>query len=304
MLQVPGNFKAGYVALVGRPNVGKSTLLNALLGTKIAITSPKPQTTRHKILGVLTGDDYQMVFLDTPGLIKPQYELQSVMVKAAKTAIADADVVTLMVEAGESPNHMDLEILEQLKPFNKPILLVINKIDLIYKDVLLPLIDSYSKAHTFLDILPISALEADGLSELKQAIRDALPVHPPYYPEDYLTEHSERFFVSEIIREKIFYLYGEEIPYSTTVEIAEFKEKSGRKDYIHAIIYVEKDSQRAILIGKKGQALKRVGSLAREEIEQFLGRPVYLDLWVKVREKWRRKPLAVKQFGYSTNLPK
>ncbi|NOY78358.1 MAG: GTPase Era, partial [Calditrichaeota bacterium] len=183
-------------------------------------------------------------------------------------------------------------------------LLVINKIDLIHKDALLPLMDAYSKAHPFLDILPISALEADGLDELKQAIREALPVHPPYYPEDYLTEHSERFFVSEIIREKIFYLYGEEIPYSTTVEIAEFKEKTGRKDYIRAVIYVEKDSQRAILIGKKGQALKRVGSLAREEIEQFLDRPVYLDLWVKVREKWRRNPSAVRQFGYSTNLPK
>ncbi|NOY76354.1 MAG: GTPase Era, partial [Calditrichaeota bacterium] len=149
-MQIPENFKAGYVALVGRPNVGKSTLLNALLGTKLAITSPKPQTTRHKILGVLTGEDYQMVFLDTPGLIKPQYELQSVMVKAAKTAIGDADVVVLMVEASESPNAMDLDILEQLKPLNKPMLLVINKIDLIHKDALLPLMDAYSKAHPFL----------------------------------------------------------------------------------------------------------------------------------------------------------
>ena len=303
-MQLPENFRAGYVALVGRPNVGKSTLLNALLGTKLAITSPKPQTTRHKILGVLTGVDYQIVFLDTPGLIQPQYELQNVMVKAAKTAIEDADVITLMVEASDTQNRVDLEILEQMKSINKPLLLVINKIDLIHKDALLPLIDAYSKAYAFSEIIPISALELDGLDDLKHALREALPVHPPYYPEDYLTEHSERFFVSEIIREKIFYLYGEEIPYSTTVEITEFKEKTGRKDYIHATIYVEKDSQRAILIGKKGQALKRVGSLAREDIEQFLGRPVYLDLWVKVREKWRRNPAAIRQFGYSTNLPK
>ncbi|GBD92743.1 GTPase Era [bacterium BMS3Abin05] len=303
-MQFSDKFKSGYVALVGQPNVGKSTLLNALLGTKLAIISPKPQTTRHRILGVLTGEDYQIVFLDTPGLIKPQYELQSVMVKAARVAITDADVIVLMTEAGKSPAEADLEILEQLKSTGKPILLAINKIDLIYKDLLLPLIDAYSQIHEFLDIIPISALELDGLDELKRSLREALPEHPPYYPEDYLTEHSERFFVSEIIREKIFYLYGEEIPYSTTVEIVEFKEKTGKKDYIQAAIYVERDSQRAMLIGKKGLALKRVGQLAREEIEQLLNRPVYLDLWVKVREKWRRDPAAVKHFGYSTNLPK
>ncbi len=303
-MEIPKHFRAGYVALVGHPNVGKSTLLNALLGTKLAIVSPKPQTTRHKILGVLTGEDYQMVFLDTPGLIKPQYELQSVMMKTAVTAIADSDVVVMMVEASEKPAERDLEILEELKQYGKPIILAINKIDLVRKDVLLPLIDSYSQRHAFETIIPISALELDGLDELKHAIRDLLPEHPPYYPEDYLTEHSERFLVSEIIREKIFYLYGEEIPYSTTVEIADFKESTGRKDYIRAVIYVEKNSQRAILIGQKGMALKRVGSLAREEIEALLGRPVYLDLWVKVREKWRKNPEAVRRFGYSTQLPK
>ncbi len=303
-MEIPEHFRAGYVALVGHPNVGKSTLLNALLGTKLAIVSPKPQTTRHKILGVLTGEDYQMVFLDTPGLIRPQYELQSVMMKTAQTAIADSDVVVMMVEASEKPAERDLEILEELKKYGKPIILAINKIDLVHKDILLPLMNAYSQRYDFEAMIPISALELDGLDELKHAIRDLLPEHPPYYPEDYLTEHSERFLVSEIIREKIFYLYGEEIPYSTTVEIADFKERTGRKDYIRAVIYVEKNSQRAILIGQKGLALKRVGSLAREEIEEFLGRPVYLDLWVKVREKWRKNPEAVRRFGYSTQLPK
>jgi len=303
-LEIPKHFRAGYVALVGHPNVGKSTLMNALLGTKLAIVSPKPQTTRHKILGVLTGDNYQMVFLDTPGLIQPQYELQAVMMKTAEAAIADADVVVFMIEASEKPAERDLIILEKLKDFRKPIILAVNKIDLVHKDRLLPLIEAYAQRFDFKEIIPISALELDGLDELKRAIRDLLPEHPPYYPEDYLTEHSERFLVAEIIREKIFYLYGEEIPYSTTVEIVEFKEKTGRKDYIRAVIYVEKSTQRAILIGKKGLALKRVGSLARGEIEELLGRPVYLDLWVKVREKWRKDPEMVRRFGYSTKLPK
>jgi len=293
-------FRAGYVAIIGRPNVGKSTLLNAFLGMKLSIVTEKPQTTRHKILGILTGESYQILFLDTPGMIEPRYHLQEVMVQAIRRALQDADVLLMMIEAREYPLPDDLGLLEELKGYEKPIILVINKIDLIKKDLLLPLIDAYQKAYPFQDIVPISALKRDGVDLLLGIIIKNLPENPPYYPEDYLTDQPERFFVGEIIREKIFMKYGEEIPYSTAVVVEEFREQPGEKDFIRATIVVEKESQKAIIIGKQGQKLKQVGSLAREEIERFLGRPVYLELWVKVREKWRKSPRDVRTFGYGT----
>ena len=304
MAQDQTKFHAGYVTIVGRPNVGKSTLLNTFLGMKLAIISPKPQTTRHRLLGVLTGDNYQIVFLDTPGLLRPRYELQQAMLQAAEAAVADADILLFMIEATETPNPRDLEALEKLIATNKPIVLVINKIDLIAKSKLLPLIDTYRNQHEFADIVPISALLADGVSILLETLVKLLPASPPFYPADFLTEHTERFLVAEIVREKVFQLYGEEIPYSTSVQIEEYQEHPEGKDFIRAVIHVEKESQRRILIGKKGTALKRVGELARADIENLVDHPVYLELWVKVREKWRKKTRDVREFGYGPTIRK
>lgn len=292
------NYKAGYVALIGKPNVGKSTLMNAFLGQKLSIVTPKPQTTRHSILGILSEENYQMIFFDTPGLLTPRYKLQDKMLKAAQRAIRESDVLLFMIEPHKKISDVVQSIFSQLVGTKKPVMLAINKIDTIDKNTLLPIINDYSTKFNLTKIFPISALKQDGLEELKNGIIENLPEGFPFYPEDMITNHPEKFFVSEIIREKIFQNYGEEVPYSTTVVIEEFKERDGRKDFIRAHIIVEKNSQKGILIGKKGLALKKVGSLAREEIEQFLGRQVYLELFVKVREKWRQKDVLLKQFGY------
>ena len=292
------NFKCGYVVLIGRPNVGKSTLMNNLLQIKLSIVTPKPQTTRHRILGILNEPDSQIIFLDTPGLLKPKYKLQQVMVKTVHRAISDADLILFMIETFDKPSIKDISILNEIISTNKPILLIINKIDLINKENLLPLINLYSSQQKLTNIIPLSALTNDGLDALKKSIKENLPISPPLYPQDVLTEHPERFFVAEIIREKIFQRYGEEIPYSTTVTIEEFKEREKSKDYIRATIYVERLSQKGILIGKKGTALKKVGELARTDIEQFLQRQVYLDLHVSVKEKWRFKDGTLRELGY------
>ena len=297
-------FRAGYVAIVGEPNVGKSTLLNALLGQKISIVTPKPQTTRHKILGILSGENYQIVFLDTPGIIKPRYRLQEVMVEAARSAIEDADVVLLMIDVTE----VDTSTVEErynhlillLRPLQKPVLLLLNKIDLIRKSELLPMIDAFVKVYPFREIIPISALKADGVDDLREALMQFLPEGPPFYPPDIVSGQTERFFVSEIIREKIFQKFREEIPYSTAVQVVEFREREKGKDFISAEIYVERDSQKAILIGREGRALREVGFDARREIEEFLGREVYLELHVKVREKWRDSDAWLKRLGYTS----
>lgn len=292
------NFKAGYVALIGRPNVGKSTLMNALLGQKLSIVTPKPQTTRHRVLGILSGKEYQIIFLDTPGLLIPRYKLQETMVKAARGAIEEADVLLFMIEPEDKISEANRSILSDLLQAKKPTILTINKIDLFEKDKLLPIIERYSKNFSLTAIIPISALKADGLDKLKQLLIDNLPVGFPFYPPHTITDQPERFFVAEIIREKIFQKYGEEIPYSTTVTIEEFKERDQGKDYIRAVIYVERDSQKGIIIGKQGVALKRVGQIAREEIELFLGRAVYLELYVKVKEKWRQREGVLRELGY------
>ncbi len=288
-------FKSGYVAIIGKPNVGKSTLLNSLLKYKLSIVSSKPQTTRHRVLGILNGDDYQALFIDTPGMIKPAYPLQKLMQKEIRNALEDADLILYMIEPKDLPDENEKKTIQSL--LNKPAILVVNKVDTVDKRMILPIIDEYRKLG-FKEIFPISALYNDGIEDLKEGIVQNLPEGEPFYPPDQITERPERFFVAEIIREAIFTHYGEEIPYSTTVEIEEFKERGKAKDYIKAIIYTERDSQKAILIGKEGRALKRVGSMARNNIEHFLGHAVYLELWVKVKEAWRSDEPFIKDKIY------
>src|ERR1051326_708232 len=294
-------FHCGYVAIIGDPNVGKSTLMNALIGQKISIVTNKPQTTRHKILGILSKDQHQVIFLDTPGLLKPKYLLQDAMMDFARSAINDADIVLLMIDATDPKIGPDIEhaaAFAILQGVGKPVYLVINKIDLVGKEAVLPVMAFYSDKFSFKEIFPVSALQQNGTQDLMESLVGELPENPPYYPLDIVSEHSERFFVSEIIREKIFEKFKEEIPYSTTVDIVEFKDQAGRKTVISAEIYVERESQKGILIGKKGSALKVVGESARKDIETFLGRAVFLELRVKVREKWREKEAWLKRLGY------
>ncbi len=292
--------KCGYVAIIGRPNAGKSTLLNQLLNFKLSIVTPKPQTTRQRILGILDEKDFQIIFLDTPGLIRPKYELQSAMMKIADQAIKSADVLLVMADANA---HEDVDFILQLfrdplKDLRIPKILLLNKVDLLQKENLLPLIKKCDETGFFHDIIPVSALKNDGLSAVKKCLVELLPVNEKFYPEDTLTEQPEKFFVSEIIREKIFLLYSKEIPYSTDVLIEEFRESPSLKDYIRAAIIVERPSQKSILIGKKGEALKRVGESARKDIEAFLDRRVFLELWVKVKEDWRKNKSVLKNLGY------
>ncbi len=294
----PQNFKTGYVAIVGQPNVGKSTLLNHFLNFKVAAVTPKPQTTRHQIRGILNGEDHQIIFLDTPGILEPRYKLQDAMLKAVHRALKEADVVLFVVEAAAEPHPKDVAFLEEFLKPKPPWVLAINKMDTVKKHEVLPLIDAYRRFEALRAIVPISALKFEGLEELKQEILAVLPEGPPFYPSDQILDHPERFLVSELIREKIFQQYGEEIPYSTTVMVEEFREREEQKDYIRAVIYVERDSQKGILIGRKGAALKKIGQLAREEIELLLGRPVFLELWVKVREKWSQDERMLREFGY------
>lgn len=298
MEAIPKEFKSGYVAVIGQPNVGKSTLTNALLKFPLSITTAKPQTTRHRILGIYSDEAAQIIFLDTPGLIEPKYKLQDWMMKAAHSAIKDADILLLLVEAASAPKESDQAILAEIKQQGKPVVLVINKIDRIEKNLLLPLIEAY---HSFADlaaIVPISALRQENLDELKNVLLSLLPLGPLFYPPETITEHPERFFVSELIREQIFRQFSEEVPFSTAVVIDEFHERQDSKDYIRARIIVERDSQKKIIIGKSGRAIRQLGQAARTEIEAFLERPVYLELYVAVRENWRKKDLFLKEFGY------
>ncbi len=274
-------FRAGYVAIIGRPNAGKSTLLNRLLGHRLAIVTPKPQTTRHRILGILNGPDYQALLLDTPGILDPKYTLHKFMKEEIKKALDDSDVVLLVIDAAQ-PECSDLKLLA-----GRRALVALNKIDAVPKQNLLPLTAACAQAGIE-NVFMISALKGDGVDDLKKGIVELLPEGAPFYPPDALSERPERFFVAELIREAVFNRYGAEIPYSTTVVIEEFRERPNRKDYIRAVIYVEKESQKGIIIGEGGRALKKVGEIARESIEQFLGRPVYLELWVKVAKSWRQ----------------
>jgi len=300
---IPEDFRCGYVAIIGMPNVGKSTLLNALLGQKISIVTPKPQTTRHRLLGILTTDSYQTIFLDTPGMLEPKYLLQERMMEQVSLAIGDADVLLLLVDATKAASNAWLEqdaMVARLKETGTPAILIINKIDRVQKLAILPMIASYAGTGLFTEIIPVSALKRDGTAEILSALVKLLPRHPPLYPADIVSEQSERFFVSEIVREKVFLNCKEEIPYSTAVDIVEFKEREKGKTFIRGEIYVERDSQRGIVIGRDGAMLKKIGAAARREAESFLQHEVYLELHVKVREEWRRKGEWLDKMGYKT----
>ncbi len=291
-------FRCGYIALVGRPNVGKSTLLNRLLAEKLAITSPKPQTTRHRLLGILHLAEAQLLFLDTPGILEPKDPLNAGLVQAALASLAEADVVVWLVEP-RPPDLRDQVLLPQMQNLKKPLIIAVNKIDLIDKPALLPLMAAYHDLFPEAPVVPLSALLGDGLPALLTEIIERLPAAPPLFPEEQLTDRTERFLVAEIIRERLFHHTGEEIPYAVAVMVEEFDE-SRRPDLvrIRAVIYVEKDSQKGIVIGKGGKLLKQVGQEAREEAEELLRAKVYLELWVKVWKNWRRDPRALRQFGY------
>jgi GTPase len=288
--------KGGYVAIVGKPNVGKSSLLNVLVQEKISSVSPKPQTTRFNLLGILNYEDAQFIFIDTPGIMKKvKDKLDEFSLSEIEKAIDDADVIVLLVEP-KLPDEEDLRIIEILKNKNKPIILAINKIDLVKdKRELLPIIENYSKLYDFKEIIPISVIYRDGIDILIENIRKFLPdLDRPYYEDDIITDKPLRVLVAEIIREKIYLLYKDEIPYATAVKVEEYidpdehPEQKRDKVYIRAVIYVERDSQKGIIIGENGKRIKELGTISRKEIERLIGKPVYLELWVKVKEHWRR----------------
>lgn len=294
-------FRAGYVALIGEPNVGKSTLLNAVLGQKLSIVTPKPQTTRHKILGIHSTEHLQIVFLDTPGIITPRYELHEAMMRQALGALNDADIVLFLVDASREMGDEAIPAFDRLGPQRetaKPIFLLINKCDLAGAERIARLRSACLARFPFSKVFMISALKGSGVGDLVEALAGALPVHPPYYPLDILSEQNQRFFVAEMIREKIFMLTHEEVPYAASVEIVDFKEREEGKWFISANVIVERESQKGILIGKGGTRLKQIGRAARADIERHLEYPVFLELHVKVREKWREKEEWVKRFGY------
>lgn len=290
-------FKSGYVSLTGRPNVGKSTLLNTILGEKVAIVTPKPQTTRNRIIGIKTLPNAQIVFIDTPGIHKPRHKLGEVMMKEAWGSVKAVDLILFMVKP-EVPISGDRHIIEVLRGLNKPIFLVINKIDTIKKPQLLTIIDTYTKLYHFKEIIPVSALTGDGIEQLLKTIVDYLPYGPKYYPDDRFTDQMERFMVSEIIREKIIEQTGDEIPYSVAVDVNDWKEREDGIVFIRANIYVERDGQKGIIIGKGGARLKAIGTRARVEIESLLGLKVFLEMWVKVKKDWRSNERILKDLGF------
>lgn len=291
-------FQSGYIGIIGKPNVGKSTLLNRLLGEKIAIISPKPQSTRNRLLGVLTTDKYQLIFIDTPGIHRPQDQLHYFMMQEISDTIQDADVLLFMVEFSENNNSENQLALNLINHSKIPVILLINKIDLAPAQIE-SAFNKYKKMNLFSDILPISAKDGSGCDKIIPILLKYLGEGPAYYPMDTLTDKSERFFISEIIREKIFHLLHQEIPYSVAVVTEEVKNRPDNKCYIKSIIYIEKNSQKGILIGYKGKMLKKIGEEARLNIEKFLGKEIFLDLWVKVKNNWRKKPELIKLIGIS-----
>lgn len=291
--------KSGFVALIGRPNVGKSTLLNQILGQKVAIMSDKPQTTRNKIRGVYTTETEQIIFLDTPGIHKPKSRLGDWMVQSAREAFEEVDVVLFLVDAKEGLGPGDRFIIEQLKEVRTPVFLVVNKIDQVHPDDLLPFIDEYRQLFPFKEVVPVSALYGNNTSTLLTVILKELSEGPAYYPSDYITDHPERFIVGELIREKVLHLTREEVPHSVAVIVEEMsQEEDSETILVRATIYTERSSQKGILIGKQGSLLKEVGRRARQEIQRLLGSKVYLDLWIKVKKDWRNEEFLLRQFGY------
>jgi GTP-binding protein Era len=295
--------KTGYVAILGKPNVGKSTLMNALLGQKISIITSKPQTTRKRILGILSSDTYQIIFFDTPGILEPAYLLHEKMMEHVGNSVRDADVIVLILDVDSDPDGartlQDEHVLKFLAKSRKKKILLINKIDLTTQDHVKLLLQKYGEASTFEKIIPVSAKLNFNLQEVILSILEFLPEGPKYYPDDSVADANERFFVSEIIREKLFEQYKEEIPYSCEVLIAEFKERDAAKYFIGAEIVVERETQKAIIIGKQGAAIKKLGERSRKDVEEFLEHHVYLELRVKVRDKWRSDENMLRSFGYT-----
>lgn len=293
-------FRSGFVTIIGRPNVGKSTLMNYLIGEKISIISNKPQTTRNTIQTILTKEDYQIVFLDTPGIHKPKHKLGEYMVKMANKTLNEVDVVLFLITPDEVVGAGGKYIIDQLKAVNTPVILVINKADAFKNENIAKTIESYAKEYNFKEVVPISALTGKNVDELVGLIVDNLPEGPQYFPSDMITDQPEKFIVSEIIREKILKNLDEEVPHGTAVEIISMKEeKASKLININATIYCEKDSHKAIIIGKGGLMLKKIGQSAREDMEALLGSKIYLELWVKVKKDWRDSPSTLKDLGYN-----
>ncbi|WP_019415859.1 GTPase Era [Paenisporosarcina sp. TG20] len=299
MLEVSKGYKSGFISIIGRPNAGKSTFLNKVIGQKIAIMSDKPQTTRNKVQGVLTTDKQQIIFIDTPGINEPRHKLGDFMLKVAKNTLREVDAILLMVDSVDRIGKQDRYIFEMLKGNETPVFLVMNKIDLIHPDKLLSVTESFRKEYDFADVIPISALEGINIDGLLEVLTKYLPEGPQYYPADQVTDHPERFIISELIREKVLHLTHEEIPHSIAVVIEKIKrEEDSEKIRVTATIMVERESQKGMVIGKKGALLKEVGMRARKDIEMLLGSKVYLELWVKVQRDWRNKQVHLRDFGF------
>ncbi|MHB7935057.1 GTPase Era [Staphylococcus haemolyticus] len=290
--------KSGFVSIIGRPNVGKSTFMNRVIGHKIAIMSDKAQTTRNKIQGVMTRNDAQIIFLDTPGIHKPKHKLGDYMMRVAKNTLSEIDAIMFMVNVNEEIGRGDEYITEMLKNVKTPVFLVLNKIDLVHPDALMPRIEQYQKYMDFTEIVPISALEGLNVDHFIDVLKTYLPEGPKYYPDDQISDHPEQFVVSEIIREKILHLTSEEIPHAIGVNVDRMIKENDERVRVEATIFVERDSQKGIVIGKGGKKLKEVGKRARHDIEMLLGSKVYLELWVKVQKDWRNKVNFIRQMGY------
>ncbi|EOW1949319.1 GTPase Era [Enterococcus hirae] len=290
--------KSGFVAIVGRPNVGKSTLLNRIVGQKIAIMSDKAQTTRNKIQGVYTTPEVQLIFIDTPGIHKPKHRLGDFMVESAYSALREVDAVLFMISADQKRGRGDDFIIERLKNVQSPVYLIINKIDKVHPDELLGIIEDYSAQMPFAQVVPISATEGNNVDRLMEVLIAEMPEGPQYFPDDQVTDHPEYFIVSELIREKVLFLTRDEVPHSVAVVVDSMKRNENDKIQIQATIIVERDSQKGIIIGKGGKMLKEIGTKARKDIENLLGDKVFLELWVKVQKDWRDKRVYLQDFGY------
>ena len=298
MMVVNAEHKSGFVSVIGRPNVGKSTLINSLIGQKVVIMSDKPQTTRNKIMCVLTLDDAQILFIDTPGIHKPKHKLGEYMLKAAENTLREVDVVFFVIDANEDIGGGERYILELLSKIKTPVILVVNKIDKIEKTKLLPIIQKYAALYDFAGVVPISAIEHTNLDNLVVEVKKYLEPGPQYYPEDMVTDQPERIVITELIREKVLHSTRDEIPHSIAVDIEEIIARPNDTVYVRAVIYVERESQKGIVIGAKGALLKEIGRLARLDIESLLGSKIFLDLWVKVKKDWRNKEGSLRGFGY------
>ncbi|SIS66637.1 GTPase Era [Alicyclobacillus vulcanalis] len=292
-------YRSGFVALVGRPNVGKSTLLNALVGQKVAIMSNRPQTTRNRIRGVRTSETSQMVFIDTPGIHKPKHRLGEYMVEIALRTLNEVDVVVLVVDATSAVHPTEVEIVKELERVRTPVILALNKVDALPdRAVALQRIEAYQALRDFDEFVPVSALKGEQVERLAELIEARLPEGPKYYPDDMITDQPESHIISEIVREKVLLLTRDEVPHSVMVAVEHMERRSSDTLYVSAVIYTERESQKAILIGKQGQMLKRVGEMARHELEALFGNRIYLELWVKVKRDWRNKPALLHQFGF------